>query len=287
MPIFKEKSQKAVVWIRDGVLIHRMHINPVAFAFAAWRHVAPEEKENPFLLGDLISFAFAKSGFSCLQKAQMFNREANDIIQNVEAVATDYDIIAAKAAEDASCFAGAVDLLSDLRLSGILNFITSAVSQSVLDEWARQDSNGRLILPHLAEILGSKPDFAKGKDHFAYIKKMYRAEKIYYVADAASEIKTGATYSSAYNILPVGFANVITHADVKRGISLVQEAIKTLYKIDTRGAKIDLKNLSLPSEAEIKTSLNSSGAVRVVIRSKLGIMRNLRNYFKEVGLFNT
>lgn len=36
------KKKTAIIWIRDGVLVDRMYINPVAFAFASWMNVKPE-----------------------------------------------------------------------------------------------------------------------------------------------------------------------------------------------------------------------------------------------------
>ena len=66
----KKKSkfkQAAVMWIRDGVLINRMPINAVAFAYAYFLSAPPAEQES-LRLADLVNFAFAQSGISCLEK---------------------------------------------------------------------------------------------------------------------------------------------------------------------------------------------------------------------------
>jgi hypothetical protein len=57
----------------------------------------------------------------------------------------------------------------------------------------------------LAEILGRRPSFCKGRDHFKYVSDWLSGtvsqpepelvKTIYYVADAVSEIKQGREYS--------------------------------------------------------------------------------------------
>jgi len=281
---FKSPKKIAVVWIRDGVLVDRMYINPVAFAFASWQHILPEYKKKHYLLEDLINFGFAKSGFSAKQKMQLFNKERGEIIQNIEEAANDYDDIATKAAESAIFFEGAVDLLTDLKTSGVLNFITSAVNQKVLDEWKKYDDKGRLISPYLTEILGARDGFVKGKDHFAYIVNKYEIEKIYYVADAVSEIETGKQYSRIFNIVPIGFAHVITVNDVMKGVEIVKKAVRRLYNIDTKDLNVEQNKIALPDEDATMSSLKNAGAEKVITEGKEGIMRSLRNYFLKVNL---
>ncbi len=72
----------AILWIRDGVLVDRMHINPVAFAFAVWVFSNPKKRLNTTLEG-LINFGFEKSGFACADKMQMYNSECHDILTDV------------------------------------------------------------------------------------------------------------------------------------------------------------------------------------------------------------
>ncbi len=282
----KNSKRTGVLWIRDGVLVDRMYINPVAFAFASWQHISPEYKKRRFLPEDLINFGFAKSGFSCRQKIQLFNKEKGEIIQNIEEAANDYDSIATKAAESANFFEGTVDLLRDLKTSGVLNFITSAVSQEVLNGWEKHDDKGRLISPYLTEILGAGENFVKGKDHFNYIVNEYKIEKIYYVADAVSEIKTVRQYSNVFNIVPIGFAHVITINDVMKGVRIVKEVTKQLYDVDTKDLKVNKNRIILSAENEINISLQSAGAKEVIIEGKEGIMRSLRYYFTKANLIH-
>lgn len=275
------KKNIGVAWIRDGVLVDRMYINPVAFAFASWGHI---KCETPNLLEDLINFGFEKSGVSCTEKMQLFNKEKKNIIQNIQVATDDYNKIATQAAENAKFFEGAVDLLKDLKNAGALNFITSAVNQAVLDEWEKYDIKGQMISKYLTEILGTRPGFEKGKDHFGYIVKKYKINKLYYVADAISEIKTGKQYSNMYNIIPIGFANVVTTANVIEGVEMVVDALKQLYKIDVKDLNLDQNKLRLPDENEIETALENADAYKIITKGKKGIMHSLREYFTEINL---
>jgi hypothetical protein len=60
-------KQAAVMWIRDGVLINRMPINAVAFAYAYFLS-APAAEQESLNVTSLVNFAFAQSGISCLEK---------------------------------------------------------------------------------------------------------------------------------------------------------------------------------------------------------------------------
>lgn len=279
------KKKTAIIYIRDGVLVDRMYINPVAFAFASWMNAKPEYQKSPFFLEELINFGFAKSGVSAAQKMKLFNEEkASEIIEDIESASAVYDKLATKAAEKAEFFDGAVELLGDLREVGVLNFITSAVNQDILDEWRANDTKGKIISPYLEEILGTRsPEFMKGKAHFDYIVNKYGVNKIYYVADAESEIKTGKLFADSHNIIPVGFGHTITVANVMKGVELVRSAIRELY-----GNKISLEispeKISLQNAEEIRLALKKAGAQKVVASDgQNGIMRALRKYFADAN----
>jgi len=282
----KKTKNIAVAWIRDGVLVNRMHINPVALAFASLRHLAPENKNNSDLLVELINFGFAKSGYSAAEKMRLYNLSAKNIINDVEKASQDYDRIATEAAKKAEYFPGAPELLENLHRVGILNFITSAVDQPVLDKWARNDASGRKIAPYLTEILGARPGFLKGRDHFEHIIKKYGVERIYYVADAVSEIKTGAELAGDYGIIPIGFAHVVTINDIMAGIKLVSRTTEDLFGTDFKKIKIDPQRIKLSAENKIVESLKKAGAHKIIIRNKREIIFNLKRYFVNNGLIN-
>ncbi len=278
-------SKTAVLWIRDGVLVDRMHINPVAFAFAVWVFSSPELRKNT-TLESLINFGFEKSGVSCADKMRLYNTEREDILSDVETAAGYYNVLASEAANAANYFPGAADLLRDLQSAGVENFITSAVEQDVLDAWSHSQQ-GQMIAPYLKEILGKRHNFSKGRDHFNYVCRGLGNQKIYYVADATAEILTGKKYSQDYNIAAIGFGNVITVDRVLEAVKLVSRALSEC-KIDTipfpitvPEIPIDSAKLGLAGEDEIKNTLSDAGAESVVTGSRDKIMQNLRAYFEE------
>lgn len=275
----------AVFWIRDGVLVDRMHINPVAFAFAVWVFSAPERRTNTSL-EDLINFGFEKSGLSCADKMRLYNREREDILMDVETAAGYYNVLASEAATVAKYFTGAAELLQDLQSAGVQNFITSAVEQDVLDTWSNSQQ-GLMIAPYLKEILGKRQNFSKGRDHFEYASRGLGNQKIYYVADATAEIQTGKEYSQDYNIAPIGFGNVITVDHILEAVKLVLQALIE-YGVDTipfpiavQEVQVDGSRLALLAEHEIEITLCKAGAESVVTGTKANIMQNLRRYFEE------
>lgn len=265
------ESNSAILWIRDGVLVDRMHINPVAFAFAAWTFSTANR--NGTTPETLINFAFEKSGVSCLDKLTMYNEEREHIVEDVAAAAAYYNVIAAEAAASAEYFPGVIELLSDLQLSGAHNFITSAVEQDALDVW-RSTEQGTSISPYFEEILGKRENFSKGKDHFEYVRKHLGNQKIYYVADATAEIRTGSEFSRDYDIVPVGFGYVIT-------VDRVMEATKVIcLKNDPENQfQVDVSKIQLPEENEIATGLRDAGAEKVVSGDRNSIIANLRQFF--------
>lgn len=150
-------SNTAIMWIRDGVLVDRMHINPVAFAFAAWLFSPPERRQNTTLEA-LINFGFEKSGVSCADKMRLYNRQREDILTDVETAANYYNLLATEAATTANYFTGTTELLRDLLNAGVHNFITSAVEQDVLNTWS-QSQQGLVVAPYFKEILGKRHNF--------------------------------------------------------------------------------------------------------------------------------
>jgi phosphoglycolate phosphatase-like HAD superfamily hydrolase len=281
-------SKTAVLWIRDGVLVDRMHINPVAFAFAVWVFSAPERCRKTTLEG-LINFGFEKSGFSCAEKMQLYNSECENVLSDVQTAAGYYNVLASQAATEAEYFTGIIELLRDLQSAGIQNFITSAVEQDVLDAWSH-NQQGSMIAPYLKEILGKRHNFSKGQSHFQYVSQDLGCENIYYVADATAEIQSGTAYSEKYNITPVGFGNVITVGRVMEAIKLVSQAIivcgvdKIPMPISAQQIQVDGAKISLPDERGIEIALCQAGAISVVTGSSDTIVQNLRGYFEERGV---
>lgn len=271
-------SQTAVIWIRDGVLVDRMHINPVAFAFATWYQTDTDNRQQTSLEA-LINFGFASSGLSCADKMRLFNEQCHPVLDDIEGAASLYNQLATEAAVSAQYFVGAVDLVRALSQSGCKNFISSAVEQSVLDSWSRSEQ-GQTIAPYLTEILGRRDNLCKGKEHFDYVSKVHRCSTIYYVADAISEIATASQFTSTFNITALGFAHVITAKRVMQAVELVSQAAKK-YGYDALPDHIcvDPSKLILSSQSEISQALSQAGASSVIEGSCEDIMLNLRTYF--------
>ncbi len=279
----------AVFWIRDGVLVDRMHINPVAFAFATLAFT-PVEKRKDSLLEELINFGFEKSGYSCLDKIGLYNEERGHLVDDVEGAAAFYNLLATEAALGAEYFPGAVELLTRLADAGCQNFITSAIEQDVIDTWSRS-AQGQEIALSLKEILGKREGFTKGRDHFAYVSEKLGAERIYYVADAVSEIQTGKELSSQFNITAIGFGNVITVKRVMEAVGIVAKAAESCDRSKVQNPigsyPVDAKMIRLPDAGTISSSLTSAGAHSVVSGTKDSIIQNLRNYFETCGCFDS
>lgn len=281
-------ANTAVLWIRDGVLVDRMHINPVAFAFAVWVFSAPERRSETTLEG-LVNFGFEKSGLSCADKMRLYNRERECIMVDVETAASYYNLLATEAASSTSYFNGAPELLRDLQNSGVQNFITSAVEQEVLDSWGHSQQ-GRKIAPYLREILGKRNQFSKGRDHFEYVSRNLGIKKIYYVADATAEIHSGKEFSENFNIVPIGFGNVITADRILEAVKLVSQAAsvcpidKGSCRSSVQEAQVDSDKIRLFAKHEIEMTLIEAGAESVVTGTREDIMQNLRRYFESRDL---
>lgn len=289
------------MWIRDGVLVNRMHVNPVAFAAAYWRF-ADKSKRSHLRLIDLINFGFAKSGFSCAEKMALFNSECGDacLADDLIGSASDfYNQVATLAAQSCNYFTGALELIKDLQETGVSNFITSAVEQPVLDAWLRSESGGAAA-PYLTEVLGKRENFTKGKDHFAYVAGQIVAgqigagqsdagqsdagQRIVYVADAVSEIAAGAAFSQQFNVVPIGFGYCITAENVVSAARLVQDALADLPQLDSHEmyeisgllAHLEETEVSLPDAAQINAALRAAGAFDVAMGGSDQIMTDLK-----------
>ncbi|HIA52306.1 MAG TPA: hypothetical protein EYN91_09500 [Candidatus Melainabacteria bacterium] len=275
----------AIMWIRDGVLVNRMHLNPVAFAFAYW-FFTPPEKRSRLSIERLINFGFTKSGFSCADKMFLFNQENDNALSNVDAAASFYNELATAAAESCSYFDGAVSLLEDLQKAGVYSYITSAVEQEVLDRWA-QSTQGKLISPKLMEILGRRPNFFKGTDHFEYVSDTVKPDVIYYVADAVSELLTVLANKERFKIVSVGFSYCIDKPQVMEAVRLVKETLAR-FPADaipySEDLQVDESKLQVPEEYQLAESLKGAGADHVAGGDANEIFPNLRKYFVEQGL---
>ncbi|MDR3612672.1 MAG: hypothetical protein P4L53_03845 [Candidatus Obscuribacterales bacterium] len=277
-------EKTAIFWIRDGVLVDRMHLNPVAFAVAALEHAdAKQATRTDFT--ELVNFAFATSGISCTDKMQKFNSERFLLISYVPAAAEYYSKLATDAAVHCHYFDNVCTLLQRLKHAGALNFITSAVEQSVLDSWA-QSAQGSLLAPQLTEILGQRKNFNKGKDHYVYVRERYGIDRIIYVADAMAEIANGAQFSKQFNIVPVGFAHVITPAKVRLGYDLVMKARSELSPPSNASRNqfnLVESELALPDAKSLSHTLKSAQAADIVNGSSEQIMSNLADHFEKLG----
>lgn len=283
--VLSEKQSTAIMWIRDGVLVNRMHVNPVAFAFAYWMFTAPENRTR-FSIETLINFGFTKSGFSCADKMFLFNQEHEGALENMEAAADYYNVIATKAANSCTYFDGIPELLADLKAAGAKSFITSAVEQKVLNDWAA-DTQGRAVSNTIEEILGKRENFLKGPDHFEYVERNIGAERIYYVADALSEIIIARANQDKYNLVPIGFSYFIRPEQVMDAVALVSDAVAADVAAQVPYAEIIPVNpalLQLPDEWQLAEQLRTAGAQHVVSGEAQEIVGNLRKYFETCGL---
>lgn len=275
----------AIMWIRDGVLVNRMHLNPVAFAFAFWLFTPPEKRAR-LTIERLINFGFTKSGFSCADKMFLFNQEHDNALTNVDAAAGFYNELATIAAESCSYFEGAVDLLADLQKVGAYSYITSAVEQEVLDKWA-QSPQGKMISPKLMEILGRRPNFFKGTDHFEYVSDTVKPDCIYYVADAVSELLTVLANKERFKIISIGFSYCIDKPQVMEAVALVKKTLAGFPQNEIPypdEIEVDESRLQVPEEYQLADSLRGAGADYVAGGDSHEIFANLRKYFTDSGL---
>ena len=280
-------AQFATMWIRDGVLINRMPLNAVAFAVAYLSFIPAGSPYNA-VVEDLINFAFATSGVSCAEKIQLFNSQVFPAVQDVSSAASFYNDLASAAARSSKYFRGAVDLLADLQAAGGKNYITSAVEQDGLDLW-RMTPQGQQVSRLLTEMLGARPRFVKGRDHFKHVSEAVKGGPIYYVADAVSELKTASAHAIHYNIVPIGFGFEIDASQVKSAAALVAEALPQVKSPAPRqilNMNMDADKLVLPNKQELLASLKAAGACFIVNGSQQTIYAQLRQVFEGTGIFN-
>jgi phosphoglycolate phosphatase-like HAD superfamily hydrolase len=245
----------AVFWIRDGVLIDRMPVNAVAFAVACLSHATIAPASQP-PLASLINFAFQTSGISAADKMRRYNDQHERLVPDVEAAAQYYNELATAAGARCAYFDGVCELLKNLHEQHcVLNFITSAVEQSVLDEWLTSDQ-GKLIAPYLTETLGERGDnFRKGEPHFAYVKERFEVARIIYVADALSELTTGTQFAQQFNIINIGFANAPTATTIRHAFDLVM--IAHHHRLSNTNFQLNESQLELPTTNEIADTMRN------------------------------
>lgn len=281
-------ATKACIWIRDGVLINRMHVNAVAFAACYWLFVEPGQRSNTSL-EELISFGFEKSGYSCLEKMQFFNLEKIDLLKEAEAAAAFYNKLAQSAGSKCQFFNFAPELLSRLSSEGVKNYITSAIEQEVLDQWSAS-AQGLVVNDSLTEILGKRENFVKGPDHFKYISDRVGGGSLYYVADAVSEILIASRYAEQYNISCVGFAYHINHKAVEEAFEIVKTALSDFLNISDLPYGSDLSHphfskVNLPDQMQTVESLRNAGAKVVVTGNAENIMANLAVKLNSMSVY--
>lgn len=281
-------QKTAVFWIRDGVLIDRMPVNAVAFAVASLTFAHPNQLCHTNLT-QLVNFAFATSGISCADKMRKLNSEQLPLIADVTTAADYYTKLANAAGSQCHYFEGVCNLVKQLQESCVLNFITSAVEQTVLDTWSLS-AQAKPLVPYVKEILGKREGFDKGRDHFAYVQRQYGVERILYVADAIAEISTGAQLAKEFNILPVGFAHLITSEKIRQAYDLIMGELKTLPKHTNQCSAIDLSlnesELALPDQKALQKALSDANANYVASGSASQIITNLVAYFNTSGIFS-
>ena len=276
-------NDTAITWIRDGVLVNRMHINPVAFAVAYWLFI-DETARRQITLELLVDFAFAQSGISCAEKITLF-KQGHESIQpfNIQSASAFYNELATAMALSCTFFPGALDLLKNLQLQGAHNFITSAVEQEILDDWSKS-VQGRELSPYLTEVLGKRKNFGIGRDHFAYVSERINGGTLYAVADAPSEIKTASQLRQEFKITPIGFAYVVKQSDLVEAMNLAAAQMSDgqstwlnppPYMVAPQTLRLRSAMLHLPDEGAISPSLKAAGAEHVAEGDAKTIMGSL------------
>ena len=106
-------------------------------------------------------------------------------------------------------------------------------------------------------------------------------ERIIFVADAVSEISTGASFASEFNIIPIGFANVITVDDIQAAHRLVISAHATISNSDSNNDfALESSNLLLPDEEALVQSLKEAKAAYVVTGEASKIMSKVEDLLR-------
>lgn len=258
---------KATAWIRDGVLVERMHVNPCAFALS---YLALGQKCGGLPLTTqsltcLVQFAFDYSGISCRDKAALFAEKNNISLEEKSLLKlTDtYNEVAAAAALSCRYFPGAVSLLTRLAEAQCKNFITSAVAQPVLDKWFATPV-GQEIAPQICEVLGERPHFAKGEGHFKHISQIVQGEPIYYIADAPLEISQALPFHMSLGVETIAFANNIDNQKVQTGYELARQACAQVGLADDTLEALERIKPAEINLADPQIALRKAGAHHIV-----------------------
>lgn len=297
-------TKNAVLWIRDGVLVHRMHLNAVAFAMTAWCGTNRTNRDK-FQFEELINFAFEKSGISCADKLKLWNEQRSGNVSDIEDATALYNLLAIRAGEECNFVPGASQLLADICTAGHSNFITSAVEQEVLNAWSASPQ-GMAVRDYLVEVLGRRPNFNKGRDHFDFVSRKLGHQRLFMIADAAAEIRASRENAADFNITTIGFANSITVEDVRNAFELVKAALSTLRTERTANQSLPAslfpqrmteqvliahmptelctERIWLPERHELEDSLHRAGADTVVGGTGNSIMSTLRTCLQDAGL---
>lgn len=255
----------ACMWIRDGVLVNRMHVNPVAFAAAYWLNLS-KDNQSLIEIETLINYGFEKSGYSCAEKMHLFNQDKAFLLDEVDSATAFYNEIAGAVGAECGYFNFACELLKKLSDDGCKNYITSALEQKILDDWIVSEQ-GAKISGSMTELLGKRNGFSKGFDHFKYVSEQIKGDRSFYVADAVLEISAAKKYATEFNITTIGFAY---HVDVE-AVGQAFELVSTVHKLPA----LDKSRLNLPAPLEIVEALKRAGADAVVMGSAENIMANL------------
>lgn len=250
------RKPPAITWIRDGALIDRMPENAVAFGAIVHQRLNARGRHN-FSIEDGIKWAFEHSGVSAAEKMSRLNESRLGRIEDVEGAAQDYATLAEALGPKVDYFEGAQALVVELAQKGFRQYITSAINQEILDEWAKTPQ-GKKIADHV-EMLGDGPKGKKGEGHFNWIRKQ-GAGCIYAVADAVAEVQAARAHAD----VAVGFAHIITPERVGEAFLKIQRK------------RIKISRLKLPTEGELVEMLKQAGATHVVSGTRQEIMGKLR-----------
>lgn len=273
-------TKNAVLWIRDGVLVHRMHLNAVAFAATVW-YAGGAIQRNESQFEDLINFAFEKSGISCADKIKLWNEERSGKVADIKDATALYNLLAIRAGEQCNFFPGASQLVADICEAGHSNFITSAIEQEVLDAWSASPQ-GMEVRGYLTEVLGRRPNFNKGRDHFDFVSRKLGHQRLFMIADAAAEIRASHENATDFNIATIGFANEITEADVLDAFELVKSNFSHERDLIAQlPTVLCTEKINLPERQELEDSLHRAGADKVVGGTRNSIMSNLRTCLQD------
>ncbi len=105
-------------------------------------------------------------------------------------------------------FPDSIETVTELRKRGIDVFVSSSTFQSTIEEYFKK----RGILELFTEILGYRPDFEKGSDHFKYIHNHYNVpfEKMAFVGDSLKDYERSKDFCRF-----IALENMFTHDDFR------------------------------------------------------------------------